>query len=131
MTPIRVLLVDDNVLFLRAASNFVAQAGLLVVGCARSSCEAEEQVAHLKPDLVLMDIAMPGMPGVNGLEATRHLKAQPDPPRVIILTLYDNPAYVTEAQVVGADDLVPKAEMGVKLLPAIQTLFTATIPDRK
>ena len=115
----------DNVLFLEAASKFLTQARLFVAGRATSGREALEQVACLQPDLVLMDVALPDM---NGLEATRHIKAQPDPPRVIILTLHDNPAYVTEAHVVGADDLVTKAELGVILLPAIRAIFADREP---
>jgi DNA-binding NarL/FixJ family response regulator len=120
--PIRVFLADDNKRFLEVTTQFLVQASLTVVGQARTGRGAVSKVAQLKPDLVLMDISMPDM---NGLEATRHIKAQPHPPRVIILTLHDIPAYVDEARAMGADHLVTKAEMGVKLLPVIQALFAA------
>ncbi|CAG0928952.1 Chemotaxis protein CheY [Thermoflexales bacterium] len=126
MASIRVLLADDNEFFLEAASQFLAQALLTVVGLAYTGREAVEQVNRLKPDLVLMDIAMPEM---NGLEATRHIKAQPDPPRVIVLTLHDISAYAAEARAVGADNLVTKTAMGVELLPAINLLFATQEPD--
>ncbi|MCP4516579.1 MAG: response regulator transcription factor, partial [Delftia sp.] len=75
-------------------------------------------------DLVLMDLAMPGM---SGLEATRQIKARPSGPRVIILTLYDSPEYRAAAQELGADGFVIKSEFFDQLQPAIHTLF-AQIP---
>ena len=121
MPPIRVLLVDDNAEFLQSAARFLSvDPRIVIVGCARSGREALDQVALLHPDLVLMDMAMPGM---NGLKATRRIKAQPDAPHVIILTLYDNAEYRTAAEAMGADGFVPKWEFGTKLLSLIHTLF--------
>ena len=101
MSPINVLLVDDNAEFLKSATRFLAvDPQIVIAGCALSGRGALEQVALLHPDLVLMDMAMPGM---NGLKATRHIKAQPDAPRVIILTLYDNAEYRAAAEAMGAD----------------------------
>jgi DNA-binding NarL/FixJ family response regulator len=119
---VRILLVDDSRQFLEAARRFLARESLDVVGQALSGYEALEQVTRLHPDLVLMDIAMPQM---NGLEATRHIKAQPDPPRVIVLTLHDNSAYAAEALTAGADGFIAKADFGVRLIPAIVALFAA------
>jgi two-component system invasion response regulator UvrY len=120
MLAIRVLLVDDNKRFLDSASQFLAQTWLTIVGRALSGHEAVAQAARLRPDLVLMDIAMPGM---NGLEATSRIKAQPNPPRVIILTLHDMSVHVAEVQASGADHVVSKTAMGLELLPAIERLF--------
>ena len=72
------------------------------------------------PNLVLMDLAMNGM---SGLEATRHLKAQPDPPWVIILTLHDNLEYRAAAERARADGFVAKSEFGDELLPLIHHLL--------
>lgn len=120
MAPIRVVLADDNPKFLDAATNFLAiDPQLEIVGQARSGREAVDQVAQLQPHLVIMDLAMPE---TNGFEATRQIKAQPDPPYVIILTLYDNPEYQAAAQRVEADGFVPKSELGLLLLPLIHIL---------
>ena len=67
-----------------------------------------------------MDIAMPG---TNGLEATRWIKAQANAPRVLILTLYDSDEYRTEAKPVCADGFVSKLASDDELLPLIYTLF--------
>jgi DNA-binding NarL/FixJ family response regulator len=76
-------------------------------------------VTQLQPDLVLMDVAMPNM---NGLEATRRIKTQADAPHVVILTLHDTPEYRAAAEAVGADNFVSKAEFNAQMLPLIRTL---------
>jgi DNA-binding NarL/FixJ family response regulator len=120
MPHIRVFLVDDNLEFLEAATNFLkTDPQLEVVGRATSGHEALEQVAALQPDLVLIDLTMPDM---SGLEATQQLKSQPNAPRVAILTLHDNPEYRIRAETVHADGFVPKSEVGTQLLPLIHAL---------
>jgi DNA-binding NarL/FixJ family response regulator len=118
---IRVLAVDDNPKFLQMVVEFLALvAGLQMVGSARSGREALAQIEQLRPDLVLMDVVMPDL---NGLEVTRWIKKQPDAPQVIILTMHDDLEYQRAAQAVGADGYVVKADLGVRLLPLIRTLF--------
>jgi DNA-binding NarL/FixJ family response regulator len=120
---IRILLVDDDPDFLRSIRQFLeVDQRTEVVGSLRSSREALEEVSRLQPDLVLMDIVMPG---VSGLEAARQIKAQPGAPRVILLTLHDDKAYRDEAENIHADGFVSKSEAGVKLLSVIYTLFAA------
>jgi NarL family two-component system response regulator LiaR len=105
---LRVLLVDDSPEFVRSALRTLAlDAEVVVVGCATSGRQALEMVPDLEPDVVLMDLAMPEM---NGLEATKRIKTLADPPRVVILTLYDDPAYREAAQAAGADAFVAKAD---------------------
>jgi DNA-binding NarL/FixJ family response regulator len=62
------------------------------------------------------------MSGMDGLEATRRIKSQPDAPYVIILTLYDSTEYRAMAQEYGADGFVVKSELGDRLLPLIHEL---------
>jgi CheY-like chemotaxis protein len=120
MTPICALLVDDNGDFLDAAERLLGVTGTIaVVGRATSGREALEQVNRLHPDLVLMDWAMPGM---SGLEATRHLKNRAEPPLVVLVTAHDAPRYRTAAREAGADGFVPKAEFHTQLVPLIQSL---------
>lgn len=121
MSPIRILLVDDSLEFLQAASQFLASDPQIeVIGQFMEAGEALENVHGLNPDLVLMDLAMPDL---NGLEATRLLKQQDEPPRVIILTMHDNHEYHSASQAVQADGFITKSDFGVALLPMIHSLF--------
>ena len=118
--PVRLLLVDDNAEFLRVAADFLStDPWVEVVGQARSGRDALRRVVHLDPDLVIMDLDMPDM---DGLEATRRIKSQPDSPYVIILTLYSATEYRVMAQESGANGYVVKSELGDRLLPLIHEL---------
>jgi len=66
------------------------------------------------------DIAMPQM---NGIKAARIIKSRPNPPKVIIVTLYDNAEYRNEGKAAGTDSFVSKSEFGTRLLPFIHALF--------
>jgi DNA-binding NarL/FixJ family response regulator len=117
----RVLLVDDSLEFLEVVSRFLAtNPRIKIVGCALSGAEAVQQVKRLKPSLVLMDMAMPGM---NGLEATRLIKAEPDPPRVVMVSLHDNDEYQAASRSFGADGFVSKSDLVFTLVPLIETLL--------
>ncbi|MDF2439577.1 MAG: hypothetical protein JWN98_561 [Abditibacteriota bacterium] len=120
MIPISILVVDDSPNFLQSAIRFLStDYRVNIVGLALSGDDAIAQVEQLHPDLVLMDLAMPGM---NGLEVTRVLKAGTNPPRVIILTLHDAPEYQIAAAEANADGFVAKSDFGAKLLPLIDSL---------
>ncbi len=121
LTTIRSLLVDNHKEFLAALARFLSgDSRIQVVGQAHSGAAALQHVAELSPDLVVVDLSMPGM---NGLEVTRQLKSLPSPPRVIILTIYDLPQYRAAAKSAGADAFVSKADFGNQLLPAIWAQF--------
>ncbi|MBW4670197.1 MAG: response regulator transcription factor [Cyanomargarita calcarea GSE-NOS-MK-12-04C] len=121
MPPLRILLVDDSLTFLESATRFLAiDARLEIVGRVLSGEDALEQMPQLCPDLVLMDLAMPGM---NGLEATRQIKAKESAPYVVVLTLSDGSEYRTAVEAVGADGFITKSEICTALLPLIHSLF--------
>jgi DNA-binding NarL/FixJ family response regulator len=121
MAPLRILLVDDSAEFLESAARFLAmRADLNLVGSASSGDDAIARALELKPDLVLIDLAMPGM---NGLEATRLLKARAEAPRVVIMTLHDNNEYREAAREVAADGFISKSAIGSQLFPMIASLF--------
>ena len=97
---IRILLVDDDPLVRSALSLMLGgQADQEIVGEAADGREGVELAQRLRPDVVLMDVRMPGM---SGLEATRVLHSRPDPPRVIVLTTFDADASVLRALRAGA-----------------------------
>jgi DNA-binding NarL/FixJ family response regulator len=110
MAVVRVLLVDDQAPFLRAMSSVVDEtSGFEVVGEASSGEESILSAAELLPDLVLMDVNLPGM---DGLEATRRLRERRSPPVVLLLSTYDEDAgahFVAES---GAAAYVTKSAFG-------------------
>ncbi|RPI30507.1 MAG: DNA-binding response regulator [Chloroflexota bacterium] len=130
MSDIRVLLVDDSQEFLQATSRFLSSApGISVVGEFLSAVNALEEAEGLQPDLVLMDLAMPG---INGLEATRRIKEKAEAPRVVLVTMHDNNEYRSAAKAASADGFITKAELVADLLPLIYSLFKPqAIPERK
>ncbi|WP_117211053.1 response regulator [Allorhizocola rhizosphaerae] len=133
---IRVLVVDDQVL-IRAglAALFRAAPGLDVVGEAASGEEAVTLAAATRPDVILMDIRMPG---INGVTATRRIlaAAPDDPPKVLILTTFDLDEYVYAALRAGASGFLLKDTPPERLLTAISTvaagdmLFAPTVMRR-
>jgi len=117
----RVLLVDDSQEFLQALKAFFVQSSeLSIVGWAESGVSAVQKVQKLHPDLVFMDISMPGM---NGLEATREIKRLSNPPHVIMLTVFDDPEYRRASTAAGADGFISKTELAIEAPIALERLF--------
>jgi DNA-binding NarL/FixJ family response regulator len=115
---IRVLVVDDQEL-VRAGFCVILDAadGIAVVGEARDGAEAVAKAGEHRPDVVLMDIRMPGM---DGLEAARIITAMPDPPKVVMLTTFDLDDYVYEALRSGATGFLLKDSPRADLVAAIR-----------
>jgi DNA-binding NarL/FixJ family response regulator len=98
--PVRVLLVDDQALMRAGLRTLLElQPGIAVAGEARDGTEAQEKYEELLPDVVLMDVRMPAM---DGVEATRRLRARWPAARVIILTTFDDDEYVFDGLRAGA-----------------------------
>ncbi|CAA9397447.1 MAG: Two-component transcriptional response regulator, LuxR family [uncultured Nocardioides sp.] len=115
---IRVLLVDDDPLVRSALSLMLGgQRDLEVVGEASDGAQALRQVDALRPDVVLMDIRMPVM---SGLDATRRLHQQPDPPHVVVLTTFDADDHVVGAVAAGADGFLLKDTPPDQIVDAIR-----------
>lgn len=107
MTKVRILLVDDSLTFLDSAIELLArEPRVRVVGRAHNGLEGLRLVETLAPDLVLMDMAMPVM---GGLDAVRAIKALPAPPRVVMVTLHDERGYRLSSRAAGADGFICKA----------------------
>lgn len=105
---VRVLVVDDQEPFRRAMAAVVeATDGFAIVGTAASGEESIEIARALRPDLVLMDV---NLPGIDGLEATRVLTAEPDRPVVVLLSTYDEDEFNRDN--CGAAAYVPKGVFG-------------------
>lgn len=120
MAKIRILIVDDHAV-LRAGLRalFTLQRDMEVVGEASEGEAAVELTEQLQPDVVLMDISLPG---VGGVEATRRICHQKTRARVLMLTMFDNPHYLFEALQAGAAGYVPKRAADTELLSAIRAV---------
>lgn len=115
---IRILLVDDQALFREGLRTLLSvHKGLEVVGEAGNGQEAIEQVAALKPDVVLMDVRMPIL---DGVAATRHLATTFPQSRVIMLTTFDDDEYVFEGLRAGALGYLLKDVPSEKLVEAVR-----------
>jgi len=114
----RVLLVDDQPLLLTGFRLILeSEDDLQVVGEAADGAVAVRQVQALRPDVVLMDVRMPVM---DGIEATRRITALPDPPRVLVLTTFDLDEHVVEALRAGASGFLLKDVPADDLVEAVR-----------
>jgi DNA-binding NarL/FixJ family response regulator len=119
MDPIRVVIADDQPLVrsgLRASFNDLPD--IVIVGEAANGLEAVRRVREVTPDVVLMDINMPRM---NGLESTREIgRLGEHPTKVVMLTMFDHDEYVFEALRIGASGFVLKDAPTEKLVEAVR-----------
>ncbi|MFJ9456831.1 response regulator [Kitasatospora sp. NPDC101447] len=117
---VRVLLVDDQPLMLVGLGILIGgTTDLEVVGEAGDGREAVRLARELRPDVVVMDIRMPGM---DGIEATRQVTAEPDPPKVLVLTTFDDDEYVYGALRAGASGFLLKSMALDAILDAIRVV---------
>ncbi|MHC1558462.1 response regulator [Actinomycetospora sp. C-140] len=103
---IRLLVVDDEPMVCTHLRTILDADGITVVGEAHDGAEAVEQVVRHRPDVVLLDIRMPG---VDGLTALEHLGALDESPAVVVLTTFDVDAYVLRALALGARGFLLKS----------------------
>ena len=119
----RVLLVDDEPL-VRSGVRMILESedDLDIVGEAADGNEALELARQLTPDVVLLDIRMPGL---DGIQTTRRLLEEPPPvPRILVLTTFDLDEYVYEAMKAGASGFILKNVPPAKLVDAVRTIAT-------
>ena len=124
----RVLLVDDHDLFRTGLRNLLEQeGGVQVAGEAPNGAEAVRLVRELAPDVVVMDLNMPSM---SGVEATRHITALSPLTRVIVLTISEEDSDVLDAIVAGACGYLLKVIAGIHAAAANQSLISPTIASK-
>jgi DNA-binding NarL/FixJ family response regulator len=116
-TPVRVLVVDDDPLVRTGLRLLLGGDDAVVVGEAGDGAEAVRQVETLAPDIVLMDIRMPG---VDGLAATEAIRARPAAPQVVVLTTFDADEHVMRALRAGAAGYLLKDTSPADLVAAVK-----------
>lgn len=121
MEKIRILLADDHTIVRSGIRALLEEEpNLSVVGEAEDGRAAVNLACQLKPDIVVMDIAMPLL---NGLEATRQLKQQCPESRVLILTMHDNEEYIRQVLEAGAMGYILKDAAARELISAIRSIY--------
>jgi CheY-like chemotaxis protein len=117
VNTVRVLVVDDQAVFQRVMSAVVDETeGFVLVGCAASGEESIVAARALSPDLILMDV---NLPGIDGMEATRRLREDPTAAAVVLLSTYDEDDWDGQAQECGAVAYVAKSAFGPNRLTAV------------
>ncbi|MDX6741936.1 response regulator transcription factor [Actinocorallia sp. A-T 12471] len=116
---VSLLVVDDEELTRAGLRTLLsAKPGLTVVGEAADGVDALALAERLRPDVVLMDVRMPRM---DGIEATRRIREEvPDPPKIVIITTFENDEYVWDALVAGASGFIRKRAPSTQIADAIR-----------
>lgn len=116
----RILIVDDSLLMRTQIRNILSGAGYEIAGEASDGNQAEEKFKDLNPDLVIMDITMPG---TNGIDALRKIKSLNSQARVIMCTSLGLTSKVKEAISEGADDYILKPFQNERVLLAVKKVL--------
>ena len=117
----RILIVDDNNVLREGLKSILLQFSVIdIVGEAADGVEALNSVERLLPDLVLMDISMPRM---DGLAATREIKKKWPGTKILVLTIYRTPEYLTAASKAGADGYLSKDSSRAELIQSIEDIL--------
>ncbi len=112
-SPLRVFVVDDNEDFLALTRDWISsEPALSLVGSATDGLGALDAIGRTHPDVVLVDVVMPG---IDGFETTRRLKASAPAPRVIVMSFLDSDSVRHAAADAGADGFLSKAELTDRL----------------
>ena len=121
MSKITVLVADDHTIVRKGICSLIdGKADIQIVGEAEDGREAIDKVAALSPDVVLMDITMPHL---NGLEATRQIKKMFPQIKILALTMYTNEEYILQILQAGASGYVIKQAAPAELLSAIHAVY--------
>ena len=117
--PIRVLLVDDHAVVRKGYHHLLQASGIEVAAEADSGEDAYRLYAELLPDVVIMDLSMPGM---GGLETLRRIISRDSNARILIFSMHDDAIFPTRALMSGAMGYVSKASAPEVLVEAVQSL---------
>jgi two-component system response regulator NreC len=122
--PIRLLLAEDHVIVRQGLRALLEQAGMVVIGEASDGPEALRLAHEHRPDVAVLDIAMPHL---NGIETARRLRETVPQTKLIVLTMHPEEPYVLEALHAGAVGYVLKTQAAVDIVQAIRTALQGTV----
>ena len=117
--PVRILLADDHALLLEGTKSLLPR-GYEVVGTAGDGQQAVAAALRLRPDVVVCDVSMPGM---NGLEAVKRIRAALPLTKVVFLSMHNSPLFLRRAMEAGGDAYVLKVAAGEELVAAIEAVL--------
>ena len=115
-----ILVVDDYQVARRTIRSLLTWHSMHVCGEAENGKQAVEKVKELHPDLVLLDINMPVM---NGVQAAYEIRRIAPSTKIIFFTIHDSPETIAATRAIGADAFIAKASAGTELIPAVRRLL--------
>ena len=116
----RILIVDDFPTARKTIRSLLTWHSMHVCAEAENGKQAIDKVKELHPDLVLLDINMPVM---NGVQAAYEIRQIAPSTKIIFFTIHDSPETISAARLIGVDGFVPKASAGTQLIPEVQRLL--------
>ena len=123
--PTRVLIVDDHeIVRIGLCSVLEKEDEFEIVGQAKDGFEALESVRRLTPDVVVLDVSMPGM---NGTEAARRIKSEAPEVKIVVVSMYDRKEFVLDMLRAGVNAYILKTNAAEHLLPAMRTVLRGEI----
>jgi DNA-binding NarL/FixJ family response regulator len=120
MTPWRILLADDHAVVLEGLRRILNRFEFEVVGAVRDGRALVEAAANLRPDIIVADVSMPSL---NGIEAARQIRKLGVKSKIVFLTMHPETMYAMEAMKAGASGYVLKSEAGEELITAIREVL--------
>ena len=124
--PVRIVIYEDNINLRESLVNLLALTGEYDVVASYPQCSGvDEQIKEFKPDVVLMDIDMPGM---NGIEAVKRIRLFDSAVQIIMLTVFDDNTHVFEAMYAGANGYLLKKYVSDKLIHSIREVLDGGAP---
>ena len=120
--PAKVLIVDDNGLTRKSVRELLSDHFIQVCGEAENGKEAIEKFKKLQPDIVLLDVNMPVM---NGVQAAYEIRGIAPSTKILLLTMYGGPEHQAAAALLGVDGFIDKSAAATQLIPALRRLIAA------
>lgn len=124
MNPIRVLLVDDHAVVRAGYRMLLEQAGVTIVGEAESGESACRMFVETQPDVVVMDLSLPG---ISGIEAVRRIVAREAKARILVFSMHDDPVFIDQAINAGARGYITKRSAATVMLDALRAIAAGRV----